>query len=160
MGGGLLQLVGVFKKPSQPGPNSTGQYCTSNTAPDRTMLSCNPPSSSASASPVGLFLPVPHPSTLIRQQCDRYLQEADATCAQSNAFQGTCHHKQDIHWHRHTCNYVRPAYPPTMTAPSPASTHSRSTPPVAIAGNRLLTLNCVASHALGTSCEKERTDPR
>ena len=91
MGGGLLQQVGFFKKPNQLGPKSTGQYCTSSKAPAtgqpgrpmtltashpaRTMPSCTPPSSMAAATPVGLSLPAPHPSTLIRQQCGRYLQK-------------------------------------------------------------------------------------
>ena len=95
----------------------------------------------------GAFLPAPHPRTLIQQQCGRHLQEADATCAQSNAFQahvitsrtfiGTGIHATmcDLHISQR------------MTAPSPASTHSRSAQPGAIAGTRLLTLSCAASHA-------------
>jgi len=89
----------------------------------------------------GAFLLAPHPCTLIQQQCGRYLQKADATCAQSNAFQahvitsrtfiGTGIHATmcDLHISQR------------MTAPSPASTHSRSAQPGAIAGTRLLTLS-------------------
>jgi len=77
----------------------------------------------------GAFLLAPHPCTLIQQQCGRYLQKADATCAQSNAFQahvitsrtfiGTGIHATmcDLHISQR------------MTAPSPASTHSRSAQP-------------------------------
>ncbi len=93
----------------------------------------------------------PHPTTM-RQ----VLAKSRCNMCSKQCLPGTCHHKQDIHRHRHTCNYVRPAYQPRMTAPSPASTHSRSTQPGAIAGNRLLTLNCVAPHAVSTQLLRER----
>ena len=156
MGGGLLQLFGFFKNHSQLGPKSTRQYCISSKVPvtgqpgwpmtltashpARTLLSCTPPSSAAAASPVGLPASptpkYPHPTTV-----QQVLAKSRCNMCSKQCLPGTCHHKQHIHRHRHTCNYVRPAYPPRMTAPSPASTHTRSAPP-------------------GADCRQQATDPQ
>ena len=102
MGGGLLQLFGFFKNHSQLGPKSTRQYCISSKVPvtgqpgwpmtltAHTQLEhcCHALHHQARQPPRQWgFLPAPHPSTLIQQQCSKYLRKADATCAQSNAFQ-------------------------------------------------------------------------
>ena len=156
MGGGLLQLVGFFKNPNQLGPKSTGQYCTSSKAPAtgqpgwpmtltashpaRTMLSCTPPSSAAAASPVGLPASptpkYPHPTT-VRQ----VLAKSRCNMCSKQCLPGTCHHKQDIHRHRHTCNYVRPAYLPKNGCPKPSK--------------YTLQISTTCSH-----CRQQATDPQ
>ena len=136
-------VFGFFKDHSQLGPKSTRQYCISSKAPvtgqpgwpmtltashpARTLLSCTPPSSAAAASPVGLPASptpkYPHPTTV-----QQVLAKSRCNMCSKQCLPGTCHHKQHIHRHRHTCNYVRPAYPPRMTAPKPSKyTHQIST---------------------------------
>src|SRR6476469_6131308 len=96
----------------------------------RTMLSCNPPSSLAAALPVGLsYQPHTHVPSSDNNAAGTYKKEMHHVLKALPSRHMSS--QQDIHRHSHTCNYVRPAYQPRMTAPSPASTHSRSTPVIA-----------------------------
>src|SRR6476659_3611132 len=85
----------------------------------RTMLSCNPPSSSAAALPVGLSY---QPHTHVPSSDNNAADTCKSRCnmCSKQCLPSTCHHKQDIHRHRHTCNYVRPAYQPKNDCPKPS----------------------------------------
>ena len=78
----------------------------------------------------------PHPTTM-RQ----VLARSRCNMCSKQCLPGTCHHKQDIHRHRHTCNYVRPAYQPKNDCPKP-SKHT-------------LQISTTRSH-----CRHQATDPQ